>query len=483
MPRPDEEILMTILDWALVALYFVALIVIGAQTMKRIQNPDDFAVAGNRIIWPVFFGSLSAAFLGGGASIGNAGAAFSDGYVYMFAFFAFALQTLLVGWLVAPRLKQYAGAHTVGDVMDAHYGKAARLLTGLLSLGLCAGILGAQALAIGTVVNATVEIDTTLAILIGMGVVILYSTFGGAWAVIQTDMLQFVFLGVFLPIALIIGVWKAGGPAEMAAGLPDLHTSFLGAWTWPTFLSVFVAFLLGETLVPPYAQRTFATPDSRHARLGFMLSGVFAFGFFFIAASLGMVALSLFPDIEPDQALPTIVMELLPVGLVGLLVAALLAVVMSTASSYLNSIAVVFTKDIYLPFVDPDLSSSRRLWIERALSVMVGAAATVFALTVPSIVDALLYSYSLWAPTVIIPLLAAVLLGIRSAPAAVAAILVGGLVTAVWTWGVDEPFGVTGLVAGVAANLVTFVAVIATTGSGRSTAPVMSATTTSEEVS
>jgi len=473
---------MTVLDWALLAGYFLLLIVIGVQTIRRVQSADDFAVAGNRIIWPVFFGSLAASFLGGGASLGVAGKTFSDGYVYMFAFFAFALQTVLVGWLVAPRLKQYAGAHTVGDVMADHYGKAARLLTGLLSLGLCAGILGAQALAIGTVVNATVEIDTTVAILIGMGVVILYSTFGGAWAVIQTDMLQFVFLGVFLPVALVIGVFKAGGPAEMAAGLPDLHTSFLGDWTWPAFISVFLAFLLGETLVPPYAQRTFSTPDSRHARLGFMLSGFFAFGFFFVAASLGMVALTLFPDIEPDQALPTIVMQLLPVGLVGLLVAALLAVVMSTASSYLNSIAVVFTKDIYLPFVDPELSNAKRLWIERLLSVVVGAAATVFALTVPSIVDALLYSYSLWAPTVIIPLLAAVMFGVRSAPAAVAAILVGGLVTAVWTWGIDEPYGVTGLVAGVVANLVVFVAVTATTGTGRSSVP-NSPVTTSEEVS
>src|SRR5680860_5139 len=252
----DEETVMTILDWALLALYFVALIVIGAQTIKRIENPDDFAVAGNRIIWPVFFGSLAASFLGGGASIGNAGAAFSDGYVYMFAFFAFAVQTLLVGAFVAPRLKRYAGAHTVGDVMDAHYGKAARLLTGILSLGLCAGILGAQALAIGTVVNATIKVETVPAILIGMGVVVLYSTFGGAWAVIQTDMLQFVFLGVFLPVALIIGVVKSGGAAELVASVPDLHTSFLGNWTVPAFISVFLAFLLGETLVPPYAQRT-----------------------------------------------------------------------------------------------------------------------------------------------------------------------------------------------------------------------------------
>src|SRR5918996_2261050 len=214
---------MTVLDWALLAGYFVLLIVIGVQTIRRVRSADDFAVAGNRIIWPVFFGSLAAAFLGGGASLGNAGASFSDGYVYMFAFFAFGLQTVLVGAFVAPRLKRYAGAHTVGDVMDEHYGPAARLLTGILSIALCAGILGAQALAIGTVVNATIDVPTVPAILIGMAVVVAYSTFGGAWAVIQTDMLQFVILGVFLPLALIIGLYRAGGAGELVNPLPEMH--------------------------------------------------------------------------------------------------------------------------------------------------------------------------------------------------------------------------------------------------------------------
>jgi SSS family solute:Na+ symporter len=153
----------------------------------------------------------------------------------------------------------------------------------------------------------------------------------------------------------------------------------------------------------------------------------------------------------------------MPIGLVGLLVAALLAVVMSTASSYLNSIAVVFTKDIYLPFVNPRLSRHGRLWTERALSVVVGVAATVFAVTVPSIVDALLYSYSLWAPTVIIPLLAAVLFGVRSRPAALSAIVVGGAVTAV------------------VSNLVVFIAVAAATPYPAS--PALVAASTPEEVS
>ena len=455
---------MTPLDWILLAGYFVLLILIGVQTMRRVKNPDDFAVAGNRIVWPVFFGSLAAAFLGGGASIGVAGATMRDGYVYMFAFCAFGVQTVLVGLFVAPRLKNYVGAHTLGDVMHEHYGKPARIVTGVLSLALCSGILGAQALAIGTVVNATLDVPTVPAVLIGMGVVVLYSSFGGAWAVIQTDMLQFVFLGVLLPVALLIGLDAVGGPSSLIDQVPAAHLTVMGDYTPLQFLTLFCALLLGETLVPPYAQRTFSTPDSRHARIGFTMAGFFSFAFYFTSASLGLIALVLYPNIETDEALPTVVMNLMPIGVLGLVIAALLAVVMSTASSYLNSTAVVLTKDIYQPLRTAPVPASRRLTIERATSVIVGAAATIFALSVPTIVDALLYSYTLWAPTIIVPLFAAVLFGIRSAPAALSGIAAGAVVTAVWQWVLPAPFGLDdGLIPGVLANLIVFTIVATVT--------------------
>jgi SSS family solute:Na+ symporter len=426
---------MAIIDWVFVGLYFVLLIVIGIQTIRRIETPEDFAVAGNRIIWPVFFGSLAASFLGGGSSLGNAGKAFEDGYVYMFAFFAFAIQTVLVGYFVAPRLKRYADAQTVGDIMENHYGSTARLLTGILSVGVCAGILGAQALAVRTIFNTILGVSTAVGILSGMAIVVLYSTFGGVWAVIQTDMLQFVFLGVFLPVTLIIGLSRVGGPAELVASVPGDHLSFMGTWTAGLFISVFLAFLLGETLVPPYTQRAFSTPDPANARKGYVMSGIFAFFFFFV-------------------------------------VAALLAVVMSTASSYLNSIAVVFVKDIYLPFIDPNLSAARKVWMERILSLVVGGAAILFAVSVPSIVDALLYSYALWAPTVIIPLVLAVMWGLRSTAAGVSAIVAGGVAAAVWTWVLGEPLGITGLVVGIAVNVVVFAVAYKVAGGERRTAPV-----------
>ena len=130
---------MNIIDWAFVALYFSLLIVIGVQSVRRISGSDDFAVAGGRIIWPVIFATLAASFLGGGSSMGNAGNVFRDGYVFLFAFFAFSIQTVLVGLFVAHKLRRYEGAHTVGDVMEAHYGCGARVLTGVLSIAVCAG--------------------------------------------------------------------------------------------------------------------------------------------------------------------------------------------------------------------------------------------------------------------------------------------------------------------------------------------------------
>lgn len=452
---------MTGIDWLFLALYFVLLVVIGVQSIRRVKTSDDFAVAGGRLIWPVIFATLAASFLGGGSSMGNAGNVFRDGYVFLFAFFAFSIQTVLVGWFVAYRLRSYEGAHTVGDIMDEHYGKPARLLTGVLSIAVCAGILGAQALAVGTVFSALLGFDPVVGIVIGMGIVLLYSTFGGMWAVIQTDVLQFVILGIFLPVTLLIGLFQVGGPGELLANTPASHLTFMGDWTFIAFAGVFLAFLLGETLVPPYTQRAFAASDPAHSRKGYLVAGVFSFGFFFVTASIGLVALALFPSVASDQALPTVVANLLPVGITGFVLAALLAVIMSTADSYLNSTAVVFVKDIYVPFIKPDASDTQRLWAQRIVTGLVGVAAILFALSAPSIIDALLLSYNLWAPTVVVPLVLAVVWGLRSRVAGLAAIIGGGATMAIWQWGLGEPFGLTGLAVGVIANLLIFAVVYA----------------------
>lgn len=450
---------MTAIDWVLVVAYFALLVLIGVQSIRRVKSSSDFAVAGARITWPILFATVAASFLGGGAAMGNAGNVFDDGYVFMFAFFAFGLQTLLVGRFLVHRLRRYEGAQTVGDVMEIHYGRPARLVAGVLSFGLCAGILGGQVLAVGTLLETMFGFPLFVGILVGVGIVLLYATFGGMWAVVQTDVLQFVVLAIFIPLALVIGLVKVGGPSELVANLPSGHLTFLGDWTVVAFVGIFVTFLLGETLTPPFAQRAFAARDPEAARRGYLVSGVFSLAFYFVTATIGLVALVLFPRINTDQALPTVVAELLPIGATGLTLAALLAVIQSTASSYLNSSAIVFVKDVYVPFVRPGASDRHRLLVQRVATLAVGVAAVGFAVTAPTIIDAFLLAFNLWAPTVVLPLVAAVVWGVRSPSAGLAAMLGGGVAGAVWTWGLHEPYEVSGIVVGVIVNAVVFVTV------------------------
>ncbi|WP_227368811.1 sodium:solute symporter family protein [Halomonas sp. M20] len=453
---------MNLIDLLGLLLYFAILILIGYRSAKKVSNSADFAVAGNKIIWPVLFATLAASFLGGGASMGRAGKSFDEGYAFMFAASAFPIATVLAGLFIAPRLKRYTNAHTVGDIMGLHFGASARLFTGIFSLVFCVGILGAQALAVGTVFHAILGIEVSTGILIGMAVVLLYSTVGGMWAVIQTDVVQFLMLAIFLPITMIIGVNEIGGPAALIEQLPSGHFSLMGDYSVGMFVSIFIAFLLGETLVPPYTQRALSAPDSRHARIGYSVAGGFGFLFYFVSSTIGLIALVMYPSISPDQAMPALIRDALPIGITGLVLASLLAVVMSTADSYLNSAAVIFVSDIYKPFIDPNVSENKRLWIERLVNLLIGAGAVVFALYATSIVDALLLSYSLWAPTILIPFVLGVLLDLKCNKAAISAMLAGALVTIFWKWGpfdLQEATGFTALIAGVLVNILVFIVV------------------------
>lgn len=448
---------MTTIDYLGVVIYFALLFYIGFRSIRQVKGSDDFAVAGNRITWPILFATLAASFLGGGASMGRAGEAVTEGYAFMFAASGFPIAVVLSGLFVAPRLKDYKGAYTVGDIVEQHYGAAARFFTGVFSLVFCIGILGAQALAVGTIFNTLLGVSTTTGIVIGMGTVLLYSTFGGMWAVIQTDVVQFVMLAVLLPLTMLIGVHEIGGPEALATSLPDIQFSVFGSYGVGAFASIFFAFLLGETLAPPYTQRALSAPDARNAKIGYTIAGLFGFLFYFVSTTIGLLAEVLYPGINPDQAMPMIVKMAMPVGLAGLVLASLLAVVMSTADSYLNSSAVIFVQDIYLRFFQPKISDRKRLWLERAANLLIGIGAIVFALYASSIVGALLLSYSLWAPTVLLPFVIGVIWKVSSKYAGLTAMLAGAFVTALWKWGpwpLEDVTGLTALIPGCVANLI-----------------------------
>jgi len=438
------------IDNLITAVYLLAVLLIGIWAGRRVRNLQDFAVAGRSFPAWVIFATLSASFIGGGFSIGNAEKVFLYGIVNIFALWGFSLKELLVAWFIAPRMGRYADPISVGDIMAYHYGKGARVITGVLSVILCGGILGAQVSAIGYIFNVFLGLDQFYGILIGCGIVIAYSTIGGMRAVVFTDILQFAVLAIGIPAVLVFATIRAGGVSGVVGAIPPNHLTFLGPKTVLAFLSLFLTFVVGETLVPPYVQRLFLSRDVRATRRGTLLSGLFSFPFFFITGAIGLVALALFPQIDPNVALPYTIKHVLPVVMQGVIVSGVISIVMSSADSFLNAAAVAAVQDVVKPLIRT--SARMDFTIVKGINLLTGVLAVVFAVNIQSILDILIYSYNFWSPVMLVPLAAAIM-GVKVTARDFYWGMAGGVIgVLVWKLVLGDPVGVDGLIIGVAAN-------------------------------
>jgi len=446
-------------DFIIIIFYLSVVLMVGLWSGRGMKSLQDFSVSHRSYSSIVIFATLSASFIGGGFSIGNAEKVFRFGIANIIVLWGFSLKEILVAKYIAPRIGNFPGAISVGDVMEQGYGKAARVITGFFSVFLCAGIVGAQVGAMGLIFNVFLEIKPIWGILIGCGIVITYSTVGGMRAVVLTDVIQFCVLAVGIPAALVFGIAKAGGLSAIAAAAPAGHFSVpSGAMTIAAFISLFLTFLLGETLVPPYVQRLFIGKDAGHTSRGTMLSGIFSIPFFAITGAIGLVALTLDPNLDPNLAMPYVISRALPIGVRGVVAAGVLSIVMSSADSFLNGAATSCVNDLVKPLRKRPLPERHELFLAKIANCLVGILAVVFAVSISSILDILIYAYNFWAPVILVPL-AAVLLGARTTKAGfMAGIVAGAAGTLIWSNLLGSPMDISALVAGVICNLIAFTA-------------------------
>jgi len=444
------------IDLWIVIIYLALTLVIGFIASGRTHSLSQYSVAGRNFSWPIIFATLSASYIGGGFTTGNAEKVFSLGLLSAFALWGFSLKEILVAKVIVPRMEKFRDMISVGEIMGSVYGRWAQVLTGFFGTLLCAGIMGAQVGAMGYVFELFLGIERWLGILIGCGIVIVYTTIGGMRAVIYTDVIQFAILAIGIPLALILAIIHLDGPSGFITAVPLSHLDIWGQMTPFAFIVLFISFLVGETLVPPYVQRLLIGKNLKHTSRGTFYSGLFSIPFFVITGLIGLAALAINPDLNPNLALPFVVQTVLPVGLEGLVVAAIIAIVMSSADSFLNSASVNITNDIIKPLFPGKISEKGQLKIAMATTVIVGVLAVIVAVSITSILDILLFAYKFWAPVILIPLVAA-LLGKRPPTYAfLGSALVGFLAT--WLTGFYTDMGTPyELCAGVLGSLVVFV--------------------------
>jgi len=443
---------------ALVTGYLIILAVVAVRA-RAAREYAEFSLAKRSLSLALIFGSLCAAYVGPGFSIGFVGKGFQSGLLFLLVGLAYAIQNILVGLFIAPRLRSLSNCHTLGDAIGQKYNRTCQVLAGVISVGLCMGFAAVMAKAAGVVVQDVFGIPKWIAIILIAVVTMLYTSFGGLQASVMTDALQFTLFTILMPAILLFALFVPlhDGAAALTYELKAATAAGFRSTSWVQILGLVAAFLLGETLIPPYANRALATRTTSASRNSFVLAGLFSIVWFTVMVSLGIVARAIVPaGTGEDDVLLRLVKTIMPTEGYAMLLVALLSVIMSSLDSLLNAGAVTFTQDVVKPFVK--VSDGASLLCGRLATVGIAVVAAAAAMAVPRIIDGLLICYTVWAPA----MLPAAVLGLwlkRPRPLAGILSMITGAVAAlvlqfVWRDAVEIPAILLALAMAVAAYLV-----------------------------
>ncbi|WDF33868.1 sodium:solute symporter [Arthrobacter agilis] len=341
---------MQALNIAIVVVYLAAMLGFGWWGKSRTRNASDYLVAGRRLGPFLYTGTMAAVVLGGASTVGGVGLGYQYGISGMWLVVAIGTGVLLLSLLFAPTIQRLK-IYTVSQMLTLRYGHRATRVSGIVMLAytlmLCATSTGAYA----TIFVVLFGWDRAASIAVGGAIVLVYSTIGGMWSITLADMAQFVIktIGVFA-LMLPFSLQAAGGfdGIRERAGTEFFSITGIGA---QSIITYFVVYTLGLLIGQDIWQRVFTSRTPEIARWGGSAAGVYCILYGVAGAVIGMSASVILPAIESrDDVYADVALNVLPIGVGGLVLAAAVAAMMSTASGALIAAATVARTDV-VPFV------------------------------------------------------------------------------------------------------------------------------------
>ncbi|GKV66577.1 MULTISPECIES: sodium:solute symporter family protein [Sporosarcina] len=347
---------MAMLDWLVIILFFVVMIVIGFTSYNKISGSKDFFVAGGKLPWWLSGISHHVSGYSGAVFVAYAALAYTHGFsIYIWWALTITVAVITGAYLMAPRwarLRINYDIESPTEYLSLRYNLPTQQLMAWCGVLLKLFDVGAKWAAIGILLNVFTGIPIIYGILVSGIVSLIYITIGGLWADVWTDFAQFIVQIVAGLVMFFVVMNMLGGPSSLTgiwAQLPQENSMlFREPYTvWYVFFYFFVVFLSYNGGTWNLATRYISAPSGKEAKKSGILSGVlYLIWPLFLFFPMWAAPLIL-PGLEdPSKLYGLLAQELLPAGLVGLVLAGLFAATMSMTSSDANTISAVITRDI-----------------------------------------------------------------------------------------------------------------------------------------
>jgi solute:Na+ symporter, SSS family len=409
---------MHFIDYSIFGIYLASMMAIGYYFYRKNTNTEDYYV-GSRNMSSGHIGlSIVATDVGGGFSIGLGGLGFTMGLAGSWLLFTGLVGAWLSCVLIIPKIKKIDKKNnflTYPDFLKWRYDKKTALLAALISglgyLGFTSGqILAGAKLSSSTVLDYSFAgISPLVLSVLVIGVITIgYTVMGGIKAVIYTDSIQWIILLVGLIVFTIpAAIYQMGGFTALTQKLPASHFSLLNIKpvmfiNW--MITIIPIWFVGMTLY----QRMYACKDEKEAKRAWYIAGIFEYPIMaFSGVFLGMCAKVYFPNVESEMGLPLLVKHVLPVGIVGIVLAAYFSAIMSTADSCLMAASGHLTIDLGGEINEDIKTGASGIKLSMLATFIIGVIAIVIALKFTKVLKVILYSYSFMVSGLLVPTIGA----------------------------------------------------------------------------
>lgn len=365
----------TLLDWAIVIVYLAFTIGAGVWARRYVEDLGGYLVAGRRVRLALGVATLVATEIGTVTFVYLAELGYVAGFsCFVIGLIAAAAYTIVgrTGFIVSPL--RALGVMTIPEYYERRYSRRVRLLGGtilflggVLNMGIflkfdgifLSEVMGFGPQAVGIIMSVM------------MVVVVAYTVMGGMFSVVVTDFLQFVVLAfgmLVATVAVLVAAPPAAMSAAVATGLGESGVNPLAnpRFGWPFIVWIFISHVAAAALWQPGVSKALSSESPEVARKVFFYTGLTFAGRAMIPMLWGVAALAYFgPGLPTLGVMPRLLGEIVPSGLLGLLVAGMLAASMSTYSAYMLAWSSVFARDVVGCLTPSDLSEAATIRVTR----------------------------------------------------------------------------------------------------------------------
>ena len=390
---------MSTIDIFVTILYFVAITAYGIWISRKTRNSDTYFRGGRKFKWWTMMGQAFGTGTHAEMPVAQAGASFQSGFSTIW----YQWKNLLITpfyWLIAPWYRR-SNRTTVAEMVNDRYGPQVGLMYAIFAIAFFVFVMGSMLQGAAKVISIAAggQISSNM-VVIGMTVAfMLYSYIGGLVAAAHTEFIQGLFIIVLSFMLIPAGLKEIGGFSAMRESLPDdffrLYSEEAGLGAF-TIIMLAVNGIIGIT-AQPHMMSVFATGNTERASRVGQTYGTFVKRFITIGWALtGMIVAAVvlkkgitLPD--PEFAFGYATRTLLGPGLVGLMIACILAANMSSCSNFMVNLGALFTKDLYVPYFKKSASDKEILRVGRLSGLILTLFGVLFALSIKNVLSAFLF--------------------------------------------------------------------------------------------